>query len=42
MGAATCFLRESTPGIQTDLPVQSMSKARLTKSVSPSQMNWLP
>ncbi len=30
IGAATCFLRERTPGIQTDLPVTSMPKARFT------------
>lgn len=41
-GAATCFLRESTPGIQTLLPVTSIPKALFTKSVSPSTMNWLP
>ena len=42
MRAATCFLRDSTPGIQVLPSLQLISKARSTMRRLPSEMNWLP
>lgn len=41
-GAATCFLRERTPGIQVPPCWQVMPKVCSTISGLPSTMNWLP
>ena len=42
MGAATCFLRDSTPGIQLPPSQHSISKTRFTRAGSPSTMNCEP